>query len=201
MITSRDFISFLWVNRFSHRLTPYDCSLWKKFAYCKEIRTRLIQHSENFYPFVLLTTRVLHVEQNTKIRYIKYLTAGDSVIPPATNSAIPSSTLRSGFQPGDTSEAQFSRHSFLLVRHENTPRAHTCARIGILGVLAESPSIVVYSGSWERTATLVLWMLWGVLPVSPPPSYLLSPAPPWPPHKRITWVPKRAKRGSMARER
>lgn len=71
----------------------------------------------------------------------------------------------------------------------------------------------------KRTATLVLWMLVYIfrgvpplpLPLSPslgpdlclppslpPPS---SPHPATPPHKRITWVPERAKRGSMARGR
>lgn len=137
------------------------------------------------------------------------------LLPPRT---IPSTTLRSNFQPGDTGEAQFSNLFFLLVGTVVRWRVgyHRFQR-----------------GSWERTATLVLFgwsCIPGCTPSSPPSRRrpdlsspvlhppLLSPlsplssppcarqparpaAPVTPPHKRITWVPERGKRGSMARGR
>lgn len=128
--------------------------------------------------------------------------------PPPPSHTIPSSTLRSNFQPGDTGEAQFSNLFFLLVG--------TVVYVGVLGHHR------FQRGSWETNrdfGPLDARVFRGVPPSPlppplgpdlclppPPPSLILLtlPPPPYPatpPHKRITWVPERAKRGSMARGR
>lgn len=132
--------------------------------------------------------------------------------PPPPSHTIPSSTLRSNFQPGDTGEAQFSNLFFLLVG--------TVVYVGVLGHHR------FQRGSWETNrdfGPLDARVFRGV-PPSPPPlpspcpsvptcvslhlpppsfssPFLPPPYPATPPHKRITWVPERAKRGSMARGR
>jgi len=145
--------------------------------------------------FFSLTSRVLCAERQHENSGHKNTSWSAWRIPRASNSTIPPATLRSSFQPGDTSKAQFSSRFFLLVRDEDAPYIY------FAGVPVEDQHrhFQRQLGANRDFGPLDARVFRGVFPPSLPLSP--SPAPPWPPHKRITWVPKRAKRGSMARGR
>lgn len=84
----------------------------KKFAGLRpaQIRTHLLIEYLWLVFFFSSTPRKRRQHENSAHKNARMPRSSDSTIPPAT--------LRSGFQPGDTSKAQFSSRSFLLVRDD-----------------------------------------------------------------------------------
>lgn len=140
-----------------------------------KIRTHFDQvYSENLYSFFLLLTSPILRSKTTvfenSVGKILHFVAGGPAIPPSWNSTIPPATLRSGFQPGDTGEAQFSRRSlFIGSRHEDTHRVYSPVLPG-----RESPvsSFSAAAGSEPRLRSSWMLVYSGVycLPSSPCPS-------------------------------
>jgi len=135
--TRRGFINFSWMILFYQLFNSHDCRSFtavksdetslkrtRRFETCERLELILIEYfcllpSCFFFSLISWVLCAERHHENSGHKNTSWSSARR--IPRAPNSTIPPATLRSSFQPGDTSKAQFSSRFFLLVRDEDAP--------------------------------------------------------------------------------